>query len=102
MKHREELNADLKTLCPNVYYQPTQNTKLIYPAILYSLASYDPTFANNKRYVSSAGYTLIVITKKATDTLPIQILEKFTNTQLMDTYVSDNLYHYIINLYYMN
>ena len=64
-KTRQDLQNYLKTLVANVYFQPPENVKLIYPCIIYSRTRIDGTFANNDVY----RYAGIYVPSKATKTI---------------------------------
>lgn len=99
--NRLQLQSKLEELLGSrqVYYQSPENIKMEYPAIVYSRGIPESRFANNKRYFSKDCYELIVISKKPDPEVVEKIL-KLTYTSPARPYVSDNLNHYPITIYY--
>jgi len=61
MRSREDFNAFLKTITPNVYFQPPSTMSIKYPAIVYSRKDIEKTRANNKTYLIKNSYDVTVI-----------------------------------------
>ena len=83
----------------NVYYQPPENLKMNYPAIVYSKTIPDIKRANDKIYLQKNCYEIIVISKRPDD----PVINKLENLQMCEWerhYVSDNLHHDVLTLYY--
>lgn len=83
----------------NVYYQPPANVRMNYPAIVYKRKNTDPIKADNITYLPRLSYTITVI---STDP-DIDAVERLINmpyTKYTNSYVSENLYHYIFNTYF--
>lgn len=70
-----------------------------YPAIVYSLADIDPVYANGGVYLSSIKYSVIVIDDDP-DTEIVGKVSALPLCQFVRTYVSNNLNHYVFELYY--
>ena len=83
----------------NVYYQPPESLKMKYDAIRYSLSNINSSFANDSRYKNMNRYELLVITQKPDPAVLTKILG-LPYASLDRVYVSDNLYHYAITLYF--
>ena len=98
-KTRLSLQAYLKTLTANVYFQPPENTKLQYPCIIYSRTRIDGMFANNEVYRINHGYQLIYITRNPDDPL-IDLLAQIPTCRFQREYVSDQLYHDVYIIYW--
>lgn len=101
MATRLELHEKLLSLfgSKNIYYQPPENLKIEYPAIIYSRNDIDSKYANNKKYINTNLYTIIVIDRKPDN----PVIEKILELPMSDYdrhYVSDNLNHDVIKLYY--
>lgn len=101
MGSRLDLQSMLETILDssNVYFQPPESLKLVYPCIVYKLGDIDTTFAGNKPYSHGIKYSLTIIDKNP-DSL---IIDKFKYLPLCSFdrhYVADNLNHYNFNLYY--
>jgi len=83
----------------NVYYQPPENLKMEYPCIRYSKSEIRSLYANNIKYLSNDVYDLVVISKKP-DHPVIQKLLDLPYSEFDRHYVSDNLNHDIIRIFY--
>lgn len=101
MRTWESLQELLEKLfeCRHVYYQPPDNLIMEYPAIRYSLSDIDSKYANNKMYVGMKCYDIVVIDKEPDNPIIEKLLE-LPYASFNRHYVSDNLNHDIIKLYY--
>ena len=101
MASQADLQSKLETLLGsrNVYYQPPESLKMKYPAIRYEKSIISSRFADDVKYSNFTRYEIIVI-----DRMPDNdVIEKILNLPLSSYdrhYVSDNLNHDVINLYY--
>ena len=101
MGERLDLQSKLEELLGsrNVYYQPPESVKMEYPAIKFSKQNIKPTYANDAKYSKINRYELIVISKKPDD----PVIEKLLTLQYCSydrPYISDNLYHDVLTIYY--
>lgn len=96
---RAELDALLRLLVPNVYFQPPENVRMAYPAIVYERDELLPTFADNVPYSVDKRYQITVITNDPDSTVPDQ-LARFPQCRFSRHFVADNLYHDVFNLYF--
>ena len=101
MTSRLELQSKLEELLGsrNVYYQPPENLKMNYPAIVYSKTSPDIKRANDQIYLQKNRYEIIVISKSPDN----PVIDKLIGLQYCSydrNYVSDNLHHDVFTLYY--
>lgn len=101
MSSRIELQTKLEELLgsSNVYYQPPENLKMSYPAIVYSLDDIKRTSADDVAYLQTRCYEIIVVDKKPDNV----VIDKILNLPLCDFnrhYVADNLNHYVFKLYF--
>lgn len=83
----------------NVYYQPPETIKLVYPCIIYSREGYDNSFSSNTVYLCRKKYSITVITKSPKDDIP-DLLNVLPYVRHSRHYVVDNLYHDVFDLYY--
>lgn len=83
----------------NVYYKSPESKKMEYPAIKYSLDNIDKKSANDTVYLLNKRYEIIVISKKP-DHPVINKLLQLPMCSYERRYVSDNLYHDVLTLYY--
>lgn len=98
MKSRLILDAKLREICPNVYFQPPESIKLKYPCIIYQLSDIDIHHADDRYYLAGKRYTVFGITKDPDSDIPdkLALLEMSAFDR---TYTSDNLYHYVYTIY---
>lgn len=101
MASRLELQSKLEELLKKgkVYYQPPENQKMEYPAILYSKSKIESRYANNAKYSNFNRYEIIVIDKKPDNDVIQKILE-LPHSSFDRHYVSNNLNHDSIILYF--
>lgn len=101
MGTRGELQLKLEELLEsrNVYYNPPASLLMNYDAIRYSLSNIQSNYANNIKYKNMKCYDLVVISRKPDPEVIYKILE-LPYSSLGRPYISDNLYHYPITLYY--
>jgi hypothetical protein len=101
MNKRLELQNILETLMGNrhVYYQPPENLKMEYPCIRYSKSDILSNHADNINYINKINYEIIVIDKNPDNVVIEKILE-LPLSSYDRHYVSDNLNHDVIRLYY--
>ena len=83
----------------NVYFQPPETIKIKYPCIIYERSSNNVKFADDNPYTTRRRYTLTVIDKDPDSELPdkISMLPLCTSDRM---FTSDNLNHYVFNIYY--
>lgn len=84
----------------NVYFQPPESIKLKYPCIIYSLADIYTRNANDQHYSLQKSYNVTVISRDPDNTIAVDLLRNYPRTRFDRRYVSDNLYHDILTLYY--
>lgn len=101
MASRLELQKTLEQILGsrNVYYQPPESVKMNYPAIKYSKNRITTRKANNSVYSKNTQYTITVIDKKCDNPVIDKILE-LPYCSYDRRYMSDNLYHDVLTLYY--
>lgn len=96
---RKEFNKLLRTICPNVYFQPPDNLSMKYPAIVYSYDDVDEKYANNNKYGSIPGYQVIVIDQNP-DSKIANMIHKMPESSYVREFKKYNLNHYIYRVYY--
>lgn len=101
MASRLELQTKLEELLgnKNVYYQPPENLKIEYPAIVYSKSKIESRYANDAKYSNFTLYEIIVIDRKP-DNETIQKILELPLSSFDRHYTSNNLNHDVINLYF--
>lgn len=82
-----------------VYYQPPATIQMVYPCIRYNKRNIESKHANNKIYSKMNCYEIIVISKQP-DHPVIEKLLELPYCSYDRHYVSDNLNHDVLTLYY--
>lgn len=98
MLKRDILELEFRAITPNVYFQPTTNILMQYPAIRYSLDRIQNRHADNCQYHQHWRYKVIYITKNPDDP-NIEALAKLPYCIFQSMYVVENLYHYTYYIY---
>lgn len=96
---RSNLQALLKTITANVYFQPPPADQIKYPCIVYEIDDDDVKFANNLPYQNTDRYQVTVIDTNADS--PIKVGVRALPMCLFQRYFrADNLHHFVFDLYY--
>lgn len=82
-----------------VYWQPPATVKMSYPCIIYKLDDIDAEFADNNPYTLTKKYVVMAVTKDPDSDLPDK-LAQLPMCTMNRAYTSDNLYHYVFDLYF--
>lgn len=101
MNRRLQLQSKLEELLGsrNVYYQPPESLTMEYPCIRYSKDKINSIPGDNINYNTRDGYLITVIDKKPDNAVIKKILE-LPLTSYDRHYVSDNLNHDVILIYF--
>lgn len=99
LKLHEEL-VELAGSSYTVYFQVPEGTQIKYPCVIYEMDSGDADYANNHAYRYTQRYQVTVITREPDCQLPELILRHFPMCRMDRTFVSANMYHHTLNLYY--
>lgn len=101
MDNRLKLQSLLEELLEsgNVYYKPPESIKMQYPAIRYSKQTIKSDYANDRKYGMRDCYQLMVIAKLP-DNPVIKKLLQLPYCSYDRNYVSDNLNHDVLTIYY--
>lgn len=83
----------------HVYYDPPETVKIKYPAIIYSKNGVQSKRADDSRYQTLTRYDLIVIDRRP-DNPVIEKLLDLSYCSYDRHYVSDNLHHDSLTIYY--
>lgn len=96
---RLELQAQLKTFTPNVYFQPPNNMTIQYPCIVYERSGEEVKYADNSPYSNTTQYTVTIIDRNPDSvirakvaSLPLCAFNRF--------YTADDLNHDVYSLYF--
>lgn len=100
MVNRLELHEQLLKCLgkPNVYFQPPESFKLVYPAIVYKLDTIRNRNANNRVYKQNYFYQITVIDKDP-DSEIVDRVSSIPTIKFNTHFKSDNLNHYIFTIY---
>lgn len=101
MNSRKELHNTLINYLEinNLYFQPPSGEKIKYPALVYKRVGFKETSANDQLYSAFSEYQLTLITDDP-DNTTINKLIRFPMCTLTNTFVVDNMYHYVFKLFY--
>lgn len=103
MGRRLSLHEELVALAGSsftVYFQPPEGTEIEYPCVIYERDDGDAYYADNRVYRYMQRYQVSVITRDADCDLPEAILHYFPLCRMDRPFVTDNLYHNTLSLYY--
>ena len=95
---RLELDATLKGICPNVYFEPPSSVKMTYPAIRYKRANIDRLHANNLPYLIDTAYEVVVIDRDP-DSPVAYAVSKLPLCRHNRHYYAENLSHDAFYIY---
>lgn len=101
MLSRLEVHEILKqtTGINNIYFQPPENIKIKYPAIIYSLTDINKRFANDDVYNMYKYYQVIIIDNNPDSEL-IDKIASIKESKYIRSYVANNLNHTIFEIYF--
>ncbi len=101
METRLDLHSQFEEILgsKNVYFQPLETIKLKYPCIIYSLSDIYTRNADDMHYTMQKVYNITVISRDPDNKIAESIME-LPRTRFDRRYVTDNLYHDILTLYY--
>lgn len=101
MDRRLELHEELVKILGsrNVYFQPPETLKMEYPCIRYDISTIKVNHADNIKYLNTDAYELIYISRFP-DNDKLKKLLELPLTSFSRHYISDNLHHNVIRIYY--
>ena len=101
MNNREELQSILEDILGSseVYFQPPENLKINYPAIVYSLDGITTFSSDNKPYVLFDSYQVTMIDKNPVNDI-VKKIAKLPFCRFERSFRSDNLNHYVFKIFY--
>ena len=82
----------------NIYYQPPENIKIEYPALIYTKDNINIKYANNRSYIIKDRYMITIIDKRP-DNQAIKKILNLENTSYNRHYVSNGLNHDVLTIY---
>lgn len=99
MAPRPELHAILKSFVANVYFQPPENVKLVYPCIIYHRDYAKTEFSDNQPYSFTHRYMVTVIDQDPDSDIPGKVAA-LPMTLFNRFYTADNLNHDVYSVYF--
>lgn len=84
----------------NVYFQPPETTKLVYPCIVYKRSSGDTKYASDLAYSFTNQYDVTLITTDPDSPLMKKFIRAFPMIRHTAFFTKDNLNHDNYVLYY--
>lgn len=101
MDKRLDLQIILEVLLgnTNVYFQPPNNVKMLYPSIVYQRDQYDVRHADDKVYRRQTRYQVTVIDRDPDSPVPDRIAD-LPLCSFDRFFIADNLNHSVFNLFF--
>lgn len=81
-----------------VYFQPPENLKIGYPAVVFHLSKIEIDHASDAPYKGAREYSVTLITKDPEPDVIDEIL-KIPYSSLDTTYISDGMNHFVFTVY---
>lgn len=98
-RDRKSLDQILRSITPNVYYQPPASVQMKYPAIRYRRNDIDIRYADNTSYSQEVGYEIIAIDQNP-DSPMVVALSKLPQIRFVRNYQADGLNHDVFAIYW--
>lgn len=101
INRRLQLQAKLESILGSrqVYYQPPENIKIKYPAIVYERNDIDADHADNLQYFRHHRYMLTVIDRNP-DSEIVEMISQLPMCQFSRHFTADGLNHDIFTIYF--
>lgn len=99
MGHRLQLHEKLKELTDNVYFQPKDDTQMVYPAIVYKRDDARAIFADNILYMNRTRYQVTVIDRNPDSDIPGKVA-LLPMCSFERHYAANGHNHDVYNLYF--
>lgn len=98
-KYRDLLHLLRQAVQHNrVYFQPPENLKIEYPAVVFHLSKIEVDRASDAPYKGAKEYSVTLITKDPEPDAIDEIL-KIPYSSLDTTYISDGMNHFVFTIY---
>lgn len=92
LERRLKLDATLRSICPNVYYQPPASVRMTYPAIRYKRSQINANYADNQSYIQKVNYEITVIDRDP-DSIIVEEVSKLPKCRHARHYTAEDLNH---------
>ena len=101
MTRRNELHEKFCDLLGsrNVYFQPPESVRLVYPCIIYRLGNFNVKHADDITYLGTRRY-IVTLVSKDPDSPFVDELLKWKLCSFDRFFTADNLNHWTFELYY--
>lgn len=101
MDRQPELNSLLKEVLgsDNVYFQPPEDIRMNYPAIVYQRDRIWSEYAGNMPYAHKDRYQVTHISRSPVDKTP-DAIKMLPMTRFVSYFAKDNLNHNVFNIYF--
>ena len=101
MTNRAEISAKLREVLgsSNVYFQPPENIKMVYPCIVYDLDGINSSNANDHSYLAWKRYNVTFITKDPDNNYFEALTSKFKYVRFDRRFKADGMYHDVYTIY---
>lgn len=86
-------------MVPNVYFQPPESVKMVYPCIKFKLSNIVNTHADNIAYNQTTAYEITYISKRPDEEMRYKIAQ-LPMCSFDRHYSADNLNHYVYTIYF--
>lgn len=96
---RMELHRELKSITPNVYFQPPPTVQMQYPCIVYKRDEAYEKRADNQLYLHAKRYSVTVVDRNPDSPLP-DMVKQLPMCTYNRFYTSDDLNHDVFSLYF--
>lgn len=96
--NRIDLHNELLKICNHVYFQPPENLKIEYPAIVYHRTTIQSLNANNEDYNIRREYEITVIDKNPDSTI-VGKVNKLKYCKHIRTFRTTGLNHDVYRIY---
>lgn len=99
MAPRQQLHDILQTITDNVYFQPPENVKLVYPCIIYNRDFIETKFADNEPFSLTKRYMVTVIDRDPDSDIPNQVA-KLPMSTFNRWFAADGLNHDVYQVFF--
>lgn len=102
VERRQYLHTLLKNLpyLKQVWFQPPENVKLVYPCLIYNWERMHDINADNMHYVTHRGYKVTIIDYSPDSVIPDLFQRNFKTASFDRSYVADGLNHWVYTLFF--
>ena len=83
----------------NVYFQPPETQKIIYPCFVYKVSTVDVKRANNKLYLGKVRYMVTLIDRNPDSKFFDKVME-LPYTSFATSFRTEGLNHFVFEIYY--